>query len=195
MALVLVVPFAIYGLVSWYQNRFERLPVLGLQGHVISDFHFKNQYGTDVSLQDWNGKIVVANYFFTHCPSICPKMMYQLKRVQAYGGLKNLVITSFTVDPERDSVGRLREYAAKFDIKKNWHLLTGDKKLLYRLARNSFLITATDGDGGPGDFIHSDKLVLIDAQKRIRGFYDGTDEADVNHLIADLKKLAEEQRN
>lgn len=195
MALVLAVPFTVYGLVNWYQSRFQRLPVLGEQGHTISDFQFQDQNGSDVSLQDWNGKIVVANYFFTHCSSICPKMMYQLKRVQAYGGLKNLLITSFTVDPERDSVGRLREYAAKFEIKGAWHLLTGDKKSLYRLARNSFLVTATDGDGGPDDFIHSDNLVLIDTQKRIRGFYNGTDEADVAQLINDLKKLAEERPN
>jgi protein SCO1/2 len=77
---------------------------------------------------------------------------------------------------------------------KKWDLLTGDKKELYRLARNSFLVSATDGDGGPDDFIHSEKLVLIDTQKRIRGFYSGTDEAEVNQLIKDIKKLALERR-
>jgi protein SCO1 len=193
MAIVLIVPFTVYGLVSWYQNRFQRLPVLGAQGHTISDYRFQNKHGRLVSLQDWNGKIIVANYFFTHCPSICPKMMYQLKRVQAYGGLKNLQMASFTVDPERDSVARLQEYASKFDIKGAWDLLTGNKKDFYRLARNSFMVTATDGDGGPDDFIHSEKLVLIDTQKRIRGFYNGTDEAEVNQLIHDVKKLAEER--
>ena len=193
MALVLLVPFSVYGLITVYQSRFQPLPVLGGPGHVISDFSLRNQHGTIVTQKDWKGKIVVANYFFTHCPSICPKMMYQLKRVQAYGDLKNLQLASFTVDPERDSVGRLNEYAAKFDYKGNWDLLTGDKKQLYRLARNSFLVTATDGDGGPDDFIHSDKLVLIDTQGRIRGFYIGIDESEVNQLIKDVKKLAEER--
>lgn len=192
-ALVVAVPLAVYGLVNWYQDRFQRLPVLGPQGHTISAFRFQNQAGQWITQEDWNGKIVVANYFFTHCPSICPKMMYQLKRVQAYGGLKNLKLASFSVDPERDSVARLRDYAAKFDVKEGWDLLTGAKKELYRAARNSFLITATDGDGGPEDFIHSENLVLIDTQKRIRGFYNGTAEAEVNQLIRDLKKLAEER--
>lgn len=189
---VVLLPFSVYGLVSWYQGRFQRLPVLGGDGHTVAGFRFQNQQGKTVSLQDWKGKIVVLNYFFTHCSSICPKMMYQMKRVQAYGGLKNLAIASFSVDPERDSVGRLKEYAQKFEIGGNWNLLTGDKKELYRLARNSFLITATDGDGGPDDFIHSEKLVLLDTQGRIRGFYNGTDAAEVAQLIKDLQKLAAE---
>ena len=193
VAVVLLVPFSVYGIVTWYQSRFQPLPVLGGESHTISNFQLSDQSGTTVSLKDWNGKIVVANYFFTHCPSICPKMMYQMKRVQAYAGIKNLQFASFTVDPERDSVKRLEEYATRFGIKDNWHLLTGDKKELYRLARNSFMITATDGDGGPDDFIHSDKLVLIDTRKRIRGFYNGTDEVQVNQLIKDIKKLAEER--
>lgn len=191
-AVVIALPLGVYGLISLYQSRFQPLPVLGPKGHVIAGFQFQDQQGRTVSSQDWNGKIVVANYFFTHCPSICPKMLYQLKRVQAYTGIDNLLITSFSVDPERDSVPRLQEYAAKHEVLKNWRLLTGDKKRLYRLARNSFLITATDGDGGPEDFIHSDRLVLIDTQKRIRGFYNGTAEDDVNALISDIKKLAKE---
>jgi protein SCO1/2 len=191
-ALVIGVPFAIYGLILLYQSRFQALPVLGPPDHAVADFRFQNQAGETVSLQDWKGKIVVANYFFTHCTSICPKMVYQLKRVQAYAGINNLEIASFSVDPERDSVARLQAYAAKHGILKNWDLLTGNKRELYRLARNSFLVTATDGDGGPDDFIHSDNLVLIDGQKRIRGFYNGTEESEVNTLIADIKKLAQE---
>lgn len=191
MAVVLLVPFGVYGLITLYQSRFQPLPVLGEKGHVIADFQFLNQYGSTVSLQDWKGKIVVANYFFTHCASICPKMMYQLKRVQAYADVDNILLVSFSVDPERDSVARLKEYAAKHGVLKNWKLITGNKRDLYRLARNSFLITATDGDGGPDDFIHSDNFVLIDRQKRIRGFYNGTEETEVNSLIKDIKKLAE----
>jgi protein SCO1/2 len=161
---------------------------------MLSDFQLLNQKGQTTTTAPWEGKIVVAHYFFTHCPAICPKMIYNLKRVQAYAPISNLQISSLSVDPERDSVQRLKQFAAQFDIKGDWNLLTGDKKQLYRLARKSFLVVATDGDGGPEDFIHSDKLVLIDQQKRIRGFYDGTDEAATNQLIKDIQRLAKESR-
>jgi protein SCO1/2 len=115
-------------------------------------------------------------------------MMYQLKRVQAYGG-KNILLCSFTVDPERDSSTRLADYAKLMGIRNNWLLLTGEKKELYRFARKDLLVVATDGDGGPADFIHSDNLVLIDAHKKIRGYYQGTDENQVNQLIRDIQKL------
>lgn len=194
VAVVLLVPFSVFGIVKWYENTYQQLPVLGPTGHTVSNFDLVNQHGSNTTLEEWNGKIIVANYFFTHCPSICPKMIYNLKRVQAYAAIKNLQINSFSVDPERDSVSQLQTYASRFDINGNWNLLTGNKKQLYALARKSFLVVATDGDGGPNDFIHSDKLVLIDMQKRIRGFYDGTDEASVNQLIKDIKKLSKESR-
>lgn len=194
VAVVLLVPFSVFGIVKWYESTYQRLPILGPEGHVITSFNLENQYGSNTTLDHLNGKIVVAHYFFTHCPSICPKMIYNLKRVQAYAGINNLQINSFSVDPERDSVSQLQTYASKFDIKGNWNLLTGNKRQLYALARKSFLVVATDGDGGPDDFIHSDKLVLIDTQKRIRGFYDGTDEASVNEMIKDIKKLSKERQ-
>ena len=96
-------------------------------------------------------------------------------------------------DPERDNPERLRSYVNKFSINtNNWQLLTGTKTEIYRLARNGFMIVATDGDGGPEDFIHSEKLVLIDKQRRIRGYYNGTNSAEVNNLINDIKKLQHE---
>lgn len=192
VVIVTLLPIGVYGIVKMLENKYQPLPVLGEQGHKISSFSLTNQAGVSKTDKDWEGKIVVADFFFTHCPSICPKMTYNLKRVQAYAGVENLVINSFTVDPERDSIGQLKLYADKFSIKGNWDLLTGDKKDLYKLARKSFLIVATDGDGGPEDFIHSENLVLIDQQKRIRGFYDGTNETAVNQLVSDIKKLAKE---
>jgi protein SCO1/2 len=113
--------------------------------------------------------------------------------VEMYKGDDNIIINSFTVDPERDSVDRLKKYAQQFGVKtNNWNFLTGNKREIYKLARNSFLIIATDGDGGPEDFIHSEKLVLIDKKKRIRGYYRGTDKRDVNQLINDINKLKHE---
>ena len=193
VAAVLLIPFSVFGVVKWYENNYQRLPILGPEGHTIADFNLVNQHGSNTALKDWDGKIVVANYFFTHCPAVCPKMTYNLKRVQAYAGVENLQINSFSVDPERDSVSVLQKFATRFGVKDNWNLITGDKKQLYALARKSFLIVATDGDGGPDDFIHSEQLVLIDTKNRIRGFYTGTEEAATNQLIKDIQKLAKER--
>lgn len=191
LIVVIIIPFSVYGVVKWYQNRFTALPVLGPPNHIVSDFYFRTQYNSKSTIQDWKNKIVVANFFFTHCSSICPKMMYQLKRVQAYAD-KNILLASFTVDPERDSVQRLKEYADQFGITRNWYLLTGNKKDLYRFARNDLMVVATDGDGGADDFIHSENVVLIDPQKRIRGYYKGTDEREMNALVSDIEKLKKE---
>ena len=199
IAAVFVLPVSVYVFVNWYQNKFQQLPVLGktkaVNGkktdHTIADFTFTDQDGKAISEMNWRGKIVVANFFFTHCPSICPKMTKNLVRVQET--LKNdasIIINSFTVDPEHDDAAALKNYAETFGINEpSWKLLTGDKKELYKLARNSFLITASEGDGGPLDFIHSDKLVLVDKKRRIRGYYDGTSADEVSQLIHDIKKL------
>jgi protein SCO1/2 len=188
VAAVVLLPVTVYALVQWYQNKYETLPVLGEKGHTVGSFQFIDQYSSPATDDAWKGKIVVANYFFTHCPSICPKMVYQLKRVQTYAG-NDIIITSFSVDPERDTPGKLRLYAEQFNIGRNWLLLTGNKKDLYRFARKELLLVATDGDGGPNDFIHSENLVLIDKQKRIRGYYNGTEINEVNKLVSDIKKL------
>jgi protein SCO1 len=186
---VIVLPVAAFGLAQWYEWRFQRLPVLGPENHVVGNFSFKDQLGESFSLENWKGKIAVANYFFTSCPSICPKMMKALRKVQQSHAAKNVLINSFTVDPERDSVGKLSVYADRHGIKSGWSLLTGDKMALYKFARTDLMVDATDGDGGPGDFIHSSSLVLIDPLNHIRGYYTGTDEKDVNRLIRDIEKL------
>jgi protein SCO1/2 len=191
VAAVVVVPITVFGVVKWYENKFDALPVLGPGKHLVKTFGFKDQNANTYTHNNWKNKIVVANFFFTHCPIVCVKMTNQLKRLQAYGS-KNIIINSFSVDPERDTVGKLKSYAEKFGIGGNWFLLTGDKIELYRFARKDLLITATDGDGGPEDFIHSENLVLIDQQNRIRGFYKGTEENEINRLVQDIKKLEEE---
>ena len=194
---IVCVPVTLFAVVSWYQGKFQQLPVMGGDDHVISEFQMKDHQGRIISEKNWENKIVVADFFFTHCPSICPKMTKNLATVQqAFSNDPGLLIQSYSVDPERDSVGQLSQYAARFGITgSNWSLLTGDKKEIYRLARKSFLIVATDGDGGPQDFIHSDKLVLIDTKKRIRGYYDGTSVSETRQMITDIKKLKKESRN
>lgn len=200
--MVFVIPIGAFGFYLLYEKNFSSLPIYGkvqdVNGtkvyHTIPDFKLTNQNKETISKDDWQDKIVVADFFFSHCPVICPKMTKSLKRVQdRYIDHDDILINSFSIDPERDDPSRLKEYAKKFSINtNNWHLLTGTKKEIYKLARNGFMIVATDGDGGPDDFIHSEKLVLIDKQRRIRGYYDGTNSTEVNKLIHDIKKLQHE---
>lgn len=190
IALVVILPVTVYALVKWYQDRYTDLPILLEENHRIANYTLVNQQGRSATVTDWGNKIVVANFFFTHCPVVCPKMVRNLKNVQAaYRNDSTLLLVSFSVDPERDSAGQLRSYARRMNIGGNWLLLTGDKKEIYKLARQSFRVTATDGDGGPQDFIHSEKLVLLDKQRRIRGYYSGTDEKETDHLIRDINRL------
>lgn len=195
---VFLIPLSIFGLVNWYEKNKGSLPVLGPveneKEHQVGNFELADQDGKKFSDAQLKGKIVVANFFFTHCPVICPKMTNNLKMVQEkYGKDDEVMISSFTVDPERDSSSTLRKYAGKYGIDtEKWVLVTGDKKEIYKLARNSFRVAATDGDGGPDDFIHSEKLVLVDHQMRIRGYYSGTESSEVKQLLKDIKKLKHE---
>lgn len=193
LAAVVLLPLSVYAVVKWYENSFAALPVLIGKDHRVADFHLVNQQGRPASLNDWDGKIVVADFFFTHCPVVCPKLTRSLQRVQdGHRSDGNFLITSFSVDPERDSAAQLQRYAERMNVNGAWLLLTGDKKAIYKLARNSFSVAATDGDGGPQDFIHSEMLVLVDRQKRIRGYYKGTNEAEVTNLIRDISRLQKE---
>lgn len=160
--------------------------------HKIKDFAFYNQLGNTITLKDLENKIVVVDYFFTTCKSICPVMTSQMYRVyEHYKPDNTILFLSHTVDPETDSVSVMSEYAKQKNIDASkWHLLTGDKKELYKIARESYYLDAEQGDGGPDDFIHTPNFALIDKEKHIRGFYDGTDSTDVNRLIKDIEILS-----
>ena len=168
--------------------------------HTISGFSLLNQDSNQVSEKIFKGKIHVANFFFTTCGTICPKMSSEMMRVQhAFEKDTNVVIVSYTVDPEHDTPLVLKEYASQHNaIKNKWFFLTGDKKTIYDLARNSYYLVAGEGDGGQEDFIHSEMFTLIDREGRIRGgkdkrgnmlTYDGTNILDVNRLIEDIAVL------
>ena len=194
LAAAVAIPFTVYALVSWIEKRGKPLPLYGTEQSSPIVFSLKNQNGQTVTQAGWKGKTVVAAFFFTHCPVICPKMTANMKKVKsAFGTDKQPLLTSFSVDPERDSVERLKAFANRFGIGNDWHLLTGNKRAIYQLARKRFAVTATEGDGGQQDFIHSDKLVLLDAQQRIRGYYSGTSEKEIGKLINDIKKLHNEK--
>lgn len=162
--------------------------------HKIADFELINQDGEIFSKNDLKGKYYVTDFFFTTCPSICPDMSSQLQRVQkAYFENDEFLIVSHSVTPEIDSVKVLKEYAELYEANpKKWIFLTGDKKVIYDLARKSYFAATTEGDGGIDDFIHTENFVLVDKEKRIRGFYDGTSKESVNQLIIDIEILAQE---
>lgn len=203
---VVVLPFLAYKIVDWYELRYDQLPVMGTidtekkgikKYHHLPYFELVNQDSMTYTLNNLKNKIVVADFFFTSCPSICPKMTNHLKEVnKAYANEQTIQIISFTVDPKHDTPYKLRLYRRAFEIPatNNWQFLTGKKDKIYWLARKGFLVTASDVDGDEEDFIHSEKLVLLDIQQRIRGYYDGTNISEVKRLIQDIKKLKYESR-
>ena len=159
--------------------------------HTIADFSLTNQNGRTITQKDYEDKIYVADFFFTTCPSICPIMTKNMNDLQRK--LENdeeVLLLSHTVTPEIDSVAQLKNYAVEKGVDDaKWNLVTGDKKQIYDLARRSYLAVKTDGDGGPFDMIHTENFILVDKEKRIRGFYDGTKKEDMEQLLNDLQIL------
>lgn len=174
----------------------EDLQQMGIN-HKVLDFKLINQYGDSISDADMEGKIYVADFFFTVCPDICKDMALQKRRLQeALKEEEDFVILSHSVTPVMDSVPVIRAYAElQGALAGKWHILTGDKPQIYNLARRSyFAIFDQGGKGDEADFIHTENFILVDKLKRIRGFYDGTSAEDVDRLIADFGILKEEYR-
>ncbi len=176
----------------------ERLVDSSLQAkgkdHTVLDFSLPNQYGETLSLDDLNGKIFIADFFFTTCPGICKDMAIQKRRLQQiFKEDTSIVLVSHSVTPEIDSISVMKEYAdLQGAIKDKWHLLTGDKPQIYKLARQSyFAVFDEGGNGDETDFIHTENFVLVDTNNRIRGFYDGTSAESVDQLIKDIQTLKE----
>ena len=162
--------------------------------HHIKPFHLIDQEGDSVSLATVQGKVILADFFFTTCGSICPKMSTQLVRVQdAFKDDDRVMLLSHSVTPEADSVPVLREYAQEYSVDhRRWRLLTGDRPQIYDLARTSYFAAVDHGDGGPDDFVHTENFVLVDPQGRIRGFYDGTKPDEVDKAMKDMRLLLKE---
>jgi protein SCO1/2 len=202
---ILTFPSVFYVIFTTGKHNFIHLPYIGEKElatngkdtiyHSVPPFKFINQNGEIITEKNYEGKIYVADYFFTTCQSICPKMATELQRVQdKFGYTKGLVqILSHTVNPENDSIPVLKAYSEMVHADNTmWNFVTGDKKELYDIARNGYLVNAMEGDGGPDDFIHSELFVLVDKEKHIRGIYDGTNIKEVNELLDDLKVLIAE---
>ncbi|MFL2599174.1 MAG: SCO family protein [Flavobacteriaceae bacterium] len=165
--------------------------------HKISNFNLVNQNGNNISQEFYHNKIYVADFFFTTCPSICPIMTNNMLKVQEkIKNDPNVLIVSFSVDPKTDSVAQLKKYAKEKGVDDlKWNLLTGDKKQIYDLARKSFFVAEIDKDSDSNDIIHTENFVLVDPDKRIRGFYDGTNLDEIKILISDLSLLKGEYQD
>ena len=162
--------------------------------HRIADFSLTNQNGKTITQNDFREKIYVADFFFTTCPTICIAMTDNLLKVQKkIKNNPNVMLLSHSVTPKIDSVAQLKKYALeKGVIDQKWHLVTGDKKVIYELARKSYLAVKEDGDGGPFDMIHTENFILVDPDRRVRGFYDGTDLKEIQRLLEELEILIQE---
>jgi len=215
LVLVLVVPGFLYYLLDAHgKNRYQQLNIFGdkiiaktthkVKGkaipdtiyHTLPDFTLTDQNGKQVSLNTFKDKIFVVNFFYTGCPSVC-KLMNENANVldSLYKKNKMVYFVSITVNPKQDEVSALKKYAAGFKgLTPKRMFLTGDTTSIYNLARTGFLVNALQT--GPNDFVYSDKLILIDGQKRIRGYYTGASSKDVDKLNDEIKVLyLEEVRN
>ncbi|MFD0763519.1 SCO family protein [Mucilaginibacter lutimaris] len=160
--------------------------------HKLNNFTLTDQNGKEVSLKNFDKKIFVASFFYTNCPSVCNEVNKNISElVYAYRKNPMIYFTSITVDPTRDTPQALKKYAGRFEETRKWLFLSGDTSTTYNLARNGFLVNAVQA--GNDDFIYSDKLILIDAEKRIRGYYSGTSAADITKLNDEIKVLIAEE--
>ena len=209
VAIILILPSAIYIGLTTGKHNFVHLPIVGPQTdstfHSIPDFSFINQFGDTITQSDYSGSVYVANFIFTTCPTICPIMTYQMRRVQQkcanLPGFKDFKILSHSVNPDYDSPQVLKEYANRMEADlSNWNFVTGDKQSIYAMAPYYF-VNAMEDSLAQGGFLHSEYFVIVDKQGRVRardddgnniGVYDGTSEYEVGLLIDDLKVLIAE---
>ena len=170
--------------------------------HKIAPFAFTNQNGKKITQQEYEGKIYVADFFFTTCQSICPKMTKNMAWLQEQiKNMPNVMLLSHSVTPDIDTVPVLKAYADEQGaIDGKWNLVTGDKKDIYYIARKSYLAVKTTTSSELYDMVHTENFILVDKKGRIRGFYDGTnlDRADkdaknVKQLLEDIKWLSENE--
>lgn len=184
-------------------NSSRKLPIMGERDfvngdsvyHTIPDFSFVNQDSSIITNKTYEGKIYVADFFFTTCPTICPVMKKQMLRVyEKYKENPKVGILSHTIDPRHDSVKILKEYASQLGVSgKMWNFVTGEKAKIYEIGEKSYYVTAGEDSTAAGGIIHSGAFILVDTKRRVRGIYDGTKETDVTKLIKDMEVLLNEK--
>lgn len=167
------------------------------KNHTIANFELINQNGETITHQDYQDKIYVADFFFTRCQTICITMAFHMSELQEeYKDDDDILFLSHSVTPVMDSVSVLKAYAeSKGVIDGKWNVTTGSKKHIYELARKSYFAVVDEGNGDENDFIHTEQFVLVDKERHIRGYYDGTEKKDMEKLKTDISVLKEEYRN
>jgi protein SCO1/2 len=203
MRLKIIVLNFLVALLAFSCSQEKKLPFLGPKQvnakgdtvyHQIPSFHFLNQDSVFVSEKDVEGKVYVADFFFTTCPTICPKMKTQMLRIyERYKDRDDVRIISHSIDPDFDTPNVLKDYATRLQVKApKWNLLTGDKAAIYQLGQKSYMVSAQEDPNEAGGFVHSGAFILVDKNRHVRGIYDGTVEAEVNHLLEDMEILLKE---
>jgi len=206
--LAVLLPVISYLLVRYYSNRDVQMPhryfydsvnIIEKGGktnedtvwHHVSDMVFTNQYGKKVSFSDLKGKIIVLDFFFTRCPTICPKLAKAMKRLQnSFISTDSIVqFISVTVDPLHDSVTQLRNWAEKYNVNPdNWWLLTGNRDSIYHFAINEIKASIADVNVDTA-FIHTEDFFLLDKERIVRGWYNGFDSIAQKKLVRDIPLL------
>jgi protein SCO1/2 len=209
---VILLPLVSYLLVKYYSDEAVIMPrrfyfdtvktsikdgkaVQDTVWHQVENISLTNQLGNQVALSDVKGKIIVADFFFTRCPTICPALTKNMKKIQ--DALKKNVsklddssfvhFMSFTIDPERDTVEAIKKYADKYGVNPDyWWILTGEKKKIYDFVINEIKLPVEDGGIVDSSFIHTSRFVLLDRDRVVRGYYDGLDSVALNKLTEDL---------
>ena len=161
------------------------------KNHTVKDFNLINQNGNNITSKDYENKIYVVDFFFTRCPSICPIMTDNMKKIQdEYINNDDVMLLSMSVTPDIDDIEVLKNYAVEKGVNDSkWNITTGSKKHIYELARKSYFAVVDQGDGGLQDFIHTPNFILVDTKKQIRGIYDGTEDNEILRLIKDINVL------
>lgn len=213
--ILLLGPAITFFIISKGDHQFQGLPYYGPKEvnylddgsadttyHQVPDFSFINQFGETVTEEQFEGDMLIVDFFFTTCPTICPKMTSNMSGLQLQlkeNHFRNVKLLSHTVNPEGDTPEVLLRYGedheADFD---KWTFLTGDKDAIYRQGVKGYLLPAQEDALAPGGFLHSEQFVLVDENRHIRGYYDGTDLAEMRRLIKDVKmlvKLSNEQKD
>jgi len=203
---VLIIPIALYacqessrpltplGNTDYIEREVDGKKVIDTIYHTIPDFAMTNQDGETVTPATFDNKIYVSDFFFTHCPTICPTVKKHMGFIyDKFGKDDRFLMASYSLDPKRDSVAVLKDYANKLRIESSkWHLLTGDKVATYDLA-HEYLVAAEEDPEALGGITHSGHIILVDTKKRIRAYCDGTDAKDVDRLMKDINRLLDEE--